>query len=187
MHLNWQKKLIFHCCFRLFLQNETFLASQSTDPPSETEMSMKKCHCAKISSKMNSRRISRVMFDCMHACDCGVCVFLGFFLLACECLRLCDEISESCGEFWGGGGHSWERLQAAGMLSSLLLFFHPQTWKHVISCVESCSCSPVMCGKGGLCVWVRERERVCIQSCLSYLWGQLGWKNVSVCCPDWPP
>lgn len=114
-------------------------------------------------------------------------VFLGVFLLACECLRLCDEISESCGEFWGGGGHSWERLQAAGMLSSLLLFFHPQTWKHVISCVESCSCSPVMCGKGGLCVWVRERERVCIQSCLSYLWGQLGWKNVSVCCPDWPP
>lgn len=120
-------------------------------------------------------------------CGFFLLVFLGFFLLACECLRLCDEISESCGEFWGGGGHSWERLQAAGMLSSLLLFFHPQTWKHVISCVESCSCSPVMCGKGGLCVWVRERERVCIQSCLSYLWGQLGWKNVSVCCPDWPP
>lgn len=127
---------------------------------------------------------------CLIVCMRVIAVCVVFLVFFFACMWVSEAVWWDKWELWwilGREGHSWERLQAAGMLSSLLLFFHPQTWKHVISCVESCSCSPVMCGKGGLCVWVRERERVCIQSCLSYLWGQLGWKNVSVCCPDWPP
>lgn len=97
---------------------------------------------------------------CLIVFMCVIAVCVCFFF---ACMWVSEAVWWDKWELWwilGRGGHSWEQLQAAGMLSSLLLFFHPQTWKHVISCVESCSCSPVMCGKGGLCVSEGERESV---------------------------
>lgn len=73
-------------------------------------------------------------------CGFFLLVFLGFFLLACECLRLCDEISESCGEFWGGGGviagSDYRQQVCSALFFSSFTRKHESMSSHVLKAVR---------------------------------------------------
>ena len=75
---------------------------------------------------------------------------------------MCDRCWLRLKRFEGFGGLNcgWERLHqvfSAFCLSS----FPPLTWKRVVSCAGSFPCSPVMWGKGGVCVCLCARACVC--------------------------